>query len=423
MVEIGLSSTKTSKTDTPRSKLRVMEVVSNLDVGGGQEVVRTLVENLAEAGCSPVVCTFRDGPLREPIERLGIPVEVLPDRSANVLAFPSFLREMLSIRRELVNIIQKYEIDVIQTHLLRSLDFLVFTLRFGRELLVFWTFQNAVFDLREDHLTSHKWLLKPKRFAHRLLYRLGARWVNGFIAVSQDTKTAIQEYLDHIPDNKIAVIFNSVDVKRYQREVDRDAIRRQLGVADSDHVVAVVATFKKQKGHCFLIEAASTVVQQIPNLHILFIGDGELREELLTQTKSLGLERNIHFLGTRQDVPDLLAASDFFILPSLWEGLSMALVEAMASQLPVIATDVSGTRQVVVTGESGILVPPGVAQQLADAILQMVSNPKKARAMGIAAKQRVEKHFSAQKQALDHIALFERELKKMNWQPVLSVRR
>ena len=406
-----------------RSKLNVMQVVSNLDVGGGQEVVRTLAENLAEAGCAPVVCTFKDGPLREPIERLGIPVELLPERRANVLAFPSFLMEVLRIRRELVKLVEKHEIDVIQTHLLRSLDFLVLTLRFGRELLVFWTFQNAVFDLREDHLTRYKWLLKPKRFAHRLLYRLGARWVNGFIAVSQDTKTAILEYLGHVPDDKITVIFNSVDVKRYQMELDRDAIRRQLGLADSDHVMAVVATFKKQKGHCYPIEAASLVVQQIPDLHVLFIGDGELKEELLAQTKSLGLERHIHFLGIRKDVPELLAASDYFILPSLWEGLSMALVEAMASQLPVIATEVSGTKQVIISGETGILVPPGEAQQLANAMLQIVSNPEKARAMGIAAKQRVEKYFSAQKQAKDHIALFESELKKTNWQPVLSIRR
>lgn len=101
----------------------------------------------------------------------------------------------------------------------------------------------------------------------------------------------------------------------------------------------------------------------------------------------------------------------------------MALVEAMASQIPVIATDVSGTKQVIILGETGILVPPGNAQQLANAMLQIVSDPEKAKAMAIAAKQRVEKYFSAQKQAKDHIALFERELNKTNWQPALSIRR
>jgi glycosyltransferase involved in cell wall biosynthesis len=386
--------------------LNILQVVSNLDVGGAQEVVRTLVENFAEAGHRPVVCTFRDGPLREPIQRLGIPVVVLPERRAGILAFPSFVIEILRIRLRLVELVKEYEIDVIQTHLLRILDFLVLSLRLGSDVAVFWTFQNFRFDLRQDHLSRHKWLLGPKRLGYKLLYRLGARWVHGFIAVSEDVKSAIQEYIGGISDDKIAVIVNSVDLTRYQAAVDRLAIRRQLGLEQGDRVMAVVATFKRQKGHRYLIDAASLVVPQFPNLRILFIGDGELREELLAQTRALGLERSIRFLGTRQDVPDLLAASDCFVLPSLWEGSPMALVEAMASGLPVIATEVSGTRQVIVPGESGLLVPPGDARQLASAMLSLLSAPEKAKSMGIAARQRVEKQFNARKQANDHIALF-----------------
>lgn len=403
-----------------RPKLRVMQVISNLDVGGGQEVVRTLTENLAEAGCIPVVCTFKDGPLREPIERLGIPVEIIPERRASIFVFPVFLLEILRIRRALASLVKKYEIDVIQTHLLRSLDFLVLSLRFGTNLLVFWTVHNVRFDLREDHLSRNKWSLKPKRIGYRWMYRLGARWTDGFIAVSEDVKTAIQEYVGGIPDHKITVISNCVDLKRYQRSVDRASIRRQIGLAKDDRVCAMVATFKKQKGHSVLIEAASPVVLQFPELHILLVGDGELREALLAQTKALGLERHIHFLGFRQDVSDLLAASDFFLLPSLWDGLSMALVEAMASGLAVIATEVSGAKQVVVSGETGLLIPPGDARQLTEAMIQLLSNPEKARSMGMAGKQRVEKYFSARKQANDHIALFTRELSRTNWQPVPS---
>jgi hypothetical protein len=87
-----------------KDPLRVMQVVSNLDIGGGQEVVRTLVENLAEIGCIPIVCTFRDGPLRRDIEQLGIPVEILPDRRHSVLAFPLFVMDMVRIRRALVDV-------------------------------------------------------------------------------------------------------------------------------------------------------------------------------------------------------------------------------------------------------------------------------------------------------------------------------
>jgi glycosyltransferase involved in cell wall biosynthesis len=390
--------------------LNILQVVSNLEVGGAQEVVRTLVENIAEAGYRPVVCTFRDGPLRQPIERLGIPVEVLPERRHSVLNFFSFLIELLHIRLRLVALVKEYEIDVIQTHLLRILDFLVLSLRLGSDVAIFWTFHNFRFDLRQDHLSHHKWLLRPKRLGYKLLYRLGARWVNGLIAVSEDVKRAIQENIGGIPDHKITIIANSVDLTRYQRAVDRLAIRRYLGLAPDDQVMAVVATFKRQKGHRYLIDAASLVVPQFPNLRILLIGDGELSEELSTQTRALGLEKHIRFLGIRKDVPDLLAASDCFVLPSLWEGLSIALVEAMASGLPVIATEVSGTRQVIVSGESGLLVPPGDTRLLAGAMLELLSNPQKARTLGIAGRQRVEKHFNAQKQASNHIALFTRAL-------------
>ena len=388
-------------------QFRVMQVVSNLDIGGAQEVVRTLAEHLAYAGCSAVVCAFKDGPLRQEIERRGIPVEILPDRRYSVVAFPLFIMDMLRLRRALLEVVSRHQINVIQTHLLRSLDFLVLTLRYGRNLLVFWTVQNARLTLREDHLRRHKWLLGPKQLAYRLLYRLAARWVNGFIAVSDEVKMAIVDTIGPVQD-KITVICNSVDVRRYQQPVDTARVRRQLGLAQDARLMAVVATFKTQKGHRYLIEAAPSLVSEFPDLHILFIGDGDLREELQAQTRALGLDAHIHYLGSRNDVSDLLAASDYFVLPSLWEGLSMALVEAMASGLPIIATEVSGTKQVMVAGETGLLVAPGNAQQLKEAIMQLLSEPARARAMALAAQRRVEA-FSAKKQAADHIALYRRE--------------
>jgi glycosyltransferase involved in cell wall biosynthesis len=412
--------------------LRVMQVIDNLRIGGAQEVVRTLAENLTEAGCPTVVCAFKDGPLRKEIERLGIPVEILPERCYSILALPLYVMEMFRLRQALAGLVKKYHINVIQTHLLRSLDFLVLSLRLPDFLkrnpgvlleptpLVFWTFQNAYFTLREDHLARNKWLLHPKRWTYRLLYRLAARWVNGFIAVSDEVKAAIlaelgSESTDSVRD-KISVICNSVDFRRYQpasgksRGEIRSAIRRQLGLAENACLAVVVATFKEQKGHRYLIEGAPGAVLQFPDLHILLVGDGDLREKLLAQANASGLNGHLRFLGYRSDIPDLLAASDLFILPSLWEGLSMALVEAMASGLPVIATEVSGTKQVMVSGETGLLIPPGDARRLKEAMIQLLSDPARARAMGEAGQKRVEKFFGSKKQAEDHLSLFTREL-------------
>lgn len=389
-------------------QLKVMHIISNLDIGGAQEVVRTLAEYLAEAGCCPVVCTFKDGPLREDIERLGIPVEVLRDRRYSIVAFPLFVMDMFRIRRSLVAVVKKHNIEVVQTHLLRVLDFLVLSLRNRTNTpLVFWTVHNTNEELRREQLPRHKWLLKPKRVAYRLLYRLTARLVNGFIVVADDVKMEMIKTIGPIED-KITVICNGVDVKRYQQPVDKARIRCRLGVAENVRLMVVVGTLKEQKGHRYLIEAVSSVVSQFPNLCIILVGDGTLREALQTQTIVLGLNRHVHFLGNRNDVPDLLAASDYFVLPSLWEGLPMALLEAMASGLPIVATDVSGTKQVMVPDETGLLIPPGDVQQLREAIIRLLSEPDQAKAMGAAAQRHVES-FSARKQAEEHIALYHRE--------------
>jgi glycosyltransferase involved in cell wall biosynthesis len=395
-----------AKTMSDHNQFNILQIISNLDIGGAQEVVRTLVEYLSEAGCAPVVCTFKDGPLRYDIERLGIPVEILPGRRYSVMALPLYLWDMVRLRKQLAGIARKYRIEIIQTHLTRSLDFLILTLRWETSVRkIYWTIHNYSYTLQKHHLRKNKWLLRPKRLAHRLLYRLGSYWVDGFIAVSDDVETAILADIRPVK-SKITVIANGVDVRRYGRQVDRAAIRRQLGLPDDARLLIMVGMFKKQKGHRYLIEAAPAILERFPDLHIILLGEGLLRKEVEGQVRIAGLDEQIHFLGSRSDVPDLLAASDYFVLPSLWEGLPMALIEAMASGLPIVATDVSGTNQVMVHEETGLLVPPADSQQLSQALIRLISNPDQAKSMGAAARRRIIMDYSAQKQAQEHLDLF-----------------
>ena len=386
-----------------------MQIIANLDIGGAQEVVRTLSEELMESGCPTVVCSFKDGPLRAQIEQEGIPVEVLPQRRYSILAFPFYVREMIAIRRELVNLVQKYQVDVIQTHLLRSLDFLVVTLRFGSQRpLVFWTVHNFNFALRPEQLPRFRWLAGAKQAAHSRLYRWMAHWVNGFIAVSNDVAAAILKTIGPVQD-RIEIISNGVDTRRYLAEVDRSAARSSLGFTRDEILYTVVGTLKEQKGHRYLIEAVTPLIAHTPQLNILIVGDGELRGRLEEQVRSAGIERNVHFLGNRSDVPAILSASDAFVLPSLWEGLPMALIEAMASGLPVIATQVSGSQQVVEQDRSGILVPPGEVLPLRQAIEYLLADPEWARQLGKSAQRRIEEAYSARRQAEEHLILYHRE--------------
>lgn len=390
---------------TPQIHPTVMQLTRNLEIGGAQETVRTLAKYLPRTGCPTVVCTFGDGPLRQEIERLGVPVELLPGRRHGIVALPWFIIEMVHRRRDLLEVLAKHGAGVVQTQGLGTLDFLAMTLRIGGRTQVWWTIQNSNFMVRGEHVLRHKWLVGPKRAAHRWLYRIGARIVNGVIAVSDETARSFCEAIGDVAD-KITVVANAVDVESYPAEADREEVRVRLGFGSGEHLMTMVGTFKRQKGHRYLVEAATSVVRRWPDLHILLVGGGDLAPEIETQVNAAGLSNRVHLLGSRRDVPEILAASDSFVLPSLWEGLPVALVEAMASGLPVIATSVSGTEQVMVEGVTGLLVAPGDAGALADAMIELLSDPAGAATMAAAGRERVAALFSAQGQAERLTALF-----------------
>lgn len=391
-------------------KIKVLHIIENLDIGGAQQVVRTLVEHQAAAGCVPFVCSFNDGPLRPEIERLGVRVEVLEPRRYRIIFLPGFIADMIRIWRSSASFVIKHEIDIVQTHLLRTLDFLVLLLKYTTPVrAVFWTFHNVKFELTQAQSSKKKWLWKLLRFTHRMIYRILSRFVSGFIAVSVEVKTAILHIIGPDP-TKITVICNGVDGQRYGRPIDKQRIRRLVGIDPTAYLIAVVAELTEQKGHRFLVEALKTVTFRHPDVHALFIGEGDLRKRLEEDVKWLNLEKHIHFLGYRRDIPELLGASDLFILPSLWEGLPMALLEAMATGLPVIATEVSGSTQVMIHGRTGLLVSPGDVNQLVKAIEQVISNREQSEIMGEAARMRVQRDFSARKQSEKHLALYRKHM-------------
>jgi glycosyltransferase involved in cell wall biosynthesis len=320
-----------------------------------------------------------------------------------VWALPWFIADMARVRRDLIRLVRKYEIDVVQTHLLEMLDFVAASLRYGTDVeAILWTIHNVNFLPAAGNLGD-----RLRRLTYRWLYRWLSSKVDGFIAVSDEVCRSVVRHIDSVQD-KVITIPNGVDMRRYHTAGIRHAILQELGLGTEVLLMVTVGRLTEQKGHRYLIDSATRVVPRLPNAHFLFVGDGELRDSLRAQTETLGVSEHIHFLGIRDAVPDILAAADIFILPSLWEGLSIALLEAMASAKPIVATAVSGTTQVMIPGETGVVVPPGDSRALAEAILQVSSNPEQAQVMGQAARQHVAAHFSAQKQADEHLALYRR---------------
>ncbi|MGI8828228.1 MAG: glycosyltransferase [Candidatus Limnocylindria bacterium] len=392
------------------AEIRILQVVGNLERGGGQEVVRTLVRNLLEVGVSPVVASLADGPLRAEIEASGVPVVVVRGRTRSILKGPPAMREFAMIRHGLLEVARTHRTSVVQTHLLRSLDFLALTLRWDPQVVaVFWTIHNALLDLRADQLPGRQWLLGPKRAAHRALYRIGGRTVDAFIAVSADVGANVRASYRPSP-GRLIVIPNGVDTERYGPAFARHETRQGIGIPAHVPLAIVVAKLMTQKGHEVLLDALPSVLEQFPELHTVLVGDGELRDSLEGRVRNTGLAGRVAFLGNRPDIPALLAASDLFVLPSLWEGLPMALLEAMASGLPVVATAVSGTRDVVQSDRSGVLVAPGNAQALAEGMTKVLADASFASSLGDAARARVEDCYSARAQALRHAQLYRSRL-------------
>jgi glycosyltransferase involved in cell wall biosynthesis len=243
---------------------------------------------------------------------------------------------------------------------------------------------------------------------------LTSRRLDHAIAVSHSTMAAWARRRG-MSAAKLSVIPNGVDVGQYRRQFPPATARAALGLpVDEGRVLSVVGRLEEQKGHKYLLEAFAGLLQQVPGTHLAFAGDGTLREPLVEQAKALGIAHHVHFLGHCEGVQTVLDASDVFVLPSLWEAMPFALLEAMAASLPVVATAVAGVPELVVEGETGFLVPPADANALLKALLRTVQMPNTGREMGVAGRQRVERHFSLQTMLFQTENLYRKLLSRVN---------
>ena len=387
--------------------ISALHVIANLDVGGAQEVVRSLAPALNRLGCHTAVLALRDGPMRPLLEQEGVTVRVVAGRSRSLVRDPRAVAELWRIRGEVARFAAALDADLIQTHLLRSMDFLVLAAAPRRRPAVIWTFHNARLDLRADQVPDGGRLLDMKRRGYRSLYHHLSRRAAAMVAVSSEVGSAVRTEL-RPAWGRLVVIPNGVDVARFPADTEADDVRRGLGVGSEELLVICVAKLYAQKGHATLLEAFAGASATDGRLRLALVGDGPLRDDLSAQIQRLGLAERVTLLGQRLDAARLVAASDLFVLPSLWEGLPMALLEAMASRKPVIASRVSGTDEVLTGGQHGVLVEPESVAELRDALLRLAADPALRQRLGDAGRARVESDFSVDVQARAHLDLYRR---------------
>ncbi len=221
--------------------------------------------------------------------------------------------------------------------------------------------------------------------------RLLAASLDRYLPVSQDLAQRLRQTL-HIPNHKIQVIHNGVLMEPDNCPADV-TLRANLNGNSNRPIVLTVARLDKQKGHCFLLEAAAL----IPQAQFVLVGEGPARSSLEEHAQALGLGDRVVFLGYRPDIPELLACCDLFVLPSLYEGLPISVLEAMAVGKPVIASAVGGTAEVVIHGETGLLVPPADPIALATAIRTLLADPTLAQRLALNGQTRAQQDFSAKR--------------------------
>jgi glycosyltransferase involved in cell wall biosynthesis len=293
--------------------------------------------------------------------------------------------------RRIQRMVQERAIDVVNTH------------GYKADLYAWAALRNSRIPLVA---TCHAWVGRNARLKlYAYLDHILLRRFDAVVGVSENVSAAMYQF--GIPRNMIQTIENGVETSRFCHAPRRDF----NGAGDKRRmIIGVVGRLVPIKGVEFAIRAFQDVVRRFPDTMLAIVGDGPLSGPLKDIAAELGLNGDVLFLGTRHDMPEMYASMDIFVLPSLYEATSMAILEAMASHKPVIATDVGGTSVIIKNGENGLLVEPKNAEALAAAIIRLLEEPELSRRLAANGCSWVEKRFSAHGMGQQYKQLYEKLL-------------
>jgi glycosyltransferase involved in cell wall biosynthesis len=254
--------------------------------------------------------------------------------------------------------------------------------------------------------TEHVPPQPPVGARHRLQVRV-RDWLllDKVICVSEGNRREHEDLLGRRSD-KLTVVLNGIDADRFSHE-DGGGVREELGLSEGTPLIGVVARLaEERKGISEFLRMAAEIAQSDTRSHFVVVGEGPLRPQLEQEAVALGLSERVAFLGARPDVPRMMAAMTVFVMPSLYEGGPLTLLEAMAMGTPVVSTSVGFAPDVVEVGTTGYLVPPGDPTALADAVVTLVRDEALAERMGRQARARAEGSFSSEHQVDATIAVY-----------------
>lgn len=374
--------------------MRILHVITTLDVGGAEMHLLSQVRGQAARGHSVRVVYLKGfGKLARDFREAGAE-----------LAAPlgGLLSGLFRLRRQLA------WADIVHSHLLKA-D----VLTAGCATLLGCRARLLSGKHNDEQVLKRPWVSR----AHRFFGNLPARTI-----VLSDHVGRFIEHHGRVRPERIRRVYYGIDPEPFERAAElaprpSTTVREEFGFAPGDVVFTCVARFAPQKAHDILLEAFARAREQDRTLRLLLVGEdpfGDGKERAIALAERLGLIASgaVVFAGLRRDIAQLLAASDVFVMSSLWEGLGLVFLEAMASGLPVLSTRVSAVPEVVVEGETGLLVPPGEVAPLADAMVQLASDEPARRALGERGRARVRSVFGLERMVQETLAHYEDVLRE-----------
>ncbi len=362
--------------------VRVVHVIDHLGSGGAQRQLVELVRRLPRDRWDPVVIslsTERTG-LVEELTQAGICVHLVPQHGTVDLACLWALTRLLGVLRP----------AIVHTWLFTADTYGRIGARLAGVRHTICAIRNTIDDFPERYRVVNRWL---------------TRWTD-YVTVNAEAIRANLTEAAGVPARKIRTIYNGIDLSEFPPAHANGLDPTSWPVPPSGKIVAMVARLAPQKDHRTFLEATARIAPAVPDAHFVLIGDGAMRTDIERRIQELRLGGRVHLLGERGDVKRLLAHIAVCVLATHYEGCSNVIMEAMAAGRPVVATDVGGNAELVVHGQTGLLVPDRDVRALADAMVALLTDPERAQAMGREGRHRIEQRFSLERMVQETTTLY-----------------
>jgi glycosyltransferase involved in cell wall biosynthesis len=332
-------------------KIKILESIREGNVGGGETHVLDLCTNLDKERFEPIVLSFTAGPMIDKLKERNIKTKVIHTQRAFDW----------SVWNEVKTFIQDEKIDIIHAHGTRANSNLFWAAKKLKLPLIYtvhgWSF----------HIDQNYYVRRIREFSEKFLTAKSDK----VICVSKSNE---QDGINLFNMKRSTTIHNAINLEKFNSDNKFSDIRKDLGIFPDKTVVGYIVRITEQKDPFTIIRAMKTVISKTDKIVLLMVGDGNLKAAAMELAAELKIENNIIFQPFRSDIPDVLNAIDIYCLPSLWEGFSIGILEAMAMNKAVIASPVDGTQEMIIDGKTGLLIPHGDPTALADAIFKLNDN-------------------------------------------------